>query len=169
MMKRSTEWAIVLVFILLVAYSGFVTYSWLDGEKEKKDMMSYAIAISDLPLRELDDMGSMLEYLIEHSTEEVLRERISEYRSHARTLYYSSSILYTSTQDEKYQIFGTAMKNLESFFISTGNRLDSREIIENNLDILKQMENILDTIDRINDLTASNAEELLELSGELEF
>jgi len=168
-MKRSTKWAIILVFILLVAYSGFVTYNWLDGEKEKKKMMSYAIAISDLPLRELDDMGSMLEYLIEHSTDEVLKERVSEYRFHARTLYYSSSILYTSTQDEMYQIFRTAMKNLESFFISTGNRLDSREIIENNLDILKQMESILNTIDRINSLTSSNAEELLELSGELKF
>ena len=168
-MKRSTKWTIILVFILLVTYSGFVTYNWLDGEKEKKKMMSYAIAISDLPLRELDDTGSMLEYLIEHSTEEVLKERVSEYRFHARTLYYSSSILYTSTQDEKYQIFRTAMKNLESFFISTGNRLDSREIIENNLDILKQMESILDTIDRINSLTSSNAEELLELSGELKF
>jgi len=168
-MKRSTKWTIILVFILLVTYSGFVTYNWLDGEKEKKKMMSYAIAISDLPLRELDDTGSMLEYLIEHSTEEVLKERVSEYRFHARTLYYSSSILYTSTQDEKYQIFRTAMKNLESFFISTGNRLDSREIIENNLDILKQVESILNTIDRINSLTPSNAEELLELSGELKF
>ena len=124
-MKRSTKWTIILVFILLVTYSGFVTYNWLDGEKEKKKkMMSYAIAISDLPLRELDDMGSMLEYLIEHSTDEVLKERISEYRFHAGTLYYSSSILYTSTQDEKYQIFRAAMINLESFFISTGNRLD---------------------------------------------
>ena len=169
MMKRSTKWVITLVFILLIAYSGFVTYSWLDGEKEKKDMMSYAIAISDLPLRELDDMGSMLEYLIEHSTDEVLRERISEYRSHARALYYSSSILYTSTQDEKYRVFKDAMKNLENFFISVNNRPDIRKFIENNLDTLKQMENILDTIDRINDLTIPNAEELLELSGELEF
>ena len=169
MMKRSTEWAITLVFILLIAYSGFVTYSWLDGEKEKKDMVSYAIAISDPPLRELDDMGSMLEYLMEHSTDEVLKERISGYRFHARTLYYSSAILYTSTQDEKYWIFKTAMKNLESFFISVSNKLNSKEIIENNLDILKQMENILDTIDRINNLTIPNAEELLELSGELEF
>jgi len=166
---KSTKWAIVLVFILLIAYSGFVTHSWLDGEKEKKDMMNYAIAISDVPLRELDEMGPMLEYLIEHSTEEVLKERISGYRFHARTLYYSSAILYTSTQDEKYWIFKTAMKNLESFFISANNKLDSREIIENNLDILKQMENILDTMDRINNLTALNAKELLELSKELEF
>jgi len=168
-MMKSTKWAIVLAFILLVAYSGFVTYNWLDGEKEKEDMMSYAIAISDLPLRELDDMGSMLEYLIEHSTEEVLRERISEYRFHARTLYYSSSILYTSTQDERYRVFKAAMKNLENFFISVNNKPDIREIIESNLDILKQMESILNTIDRIDNLTTPNAEELLELSGELEF
>lgn len=169
MMKRTTEWVIVLVFILLIAYSGFVTYSWLDGEKEKEDMMNYAVAISDLPLGELDDMGSMLEYLMEHSTDEVLKERISEYRFHARTLYYSSAILYTSTQDEKHRVFKDAMKNLENFFISVNNRPDIRKIIENNLDTLKQMENILDTIDRINDLTIPNAEELLELSKILEF
>ena len=89
-------------------------------------MMNYAIAISDVPLRELDEMGSMLEYLIEHSTDELLKERISKYRFHARTLYYSSTILYTSTQDEKYQIFGTAMKNLESFFVSISNKSNSK-------------------------------------------
>ena len=166
-MKRATKWAIVWIFILLIAYSGFVTYNWLEGEKEKKVVMSYAIAISDIPLRELSEMGSMLEYLIEHNTEDLLRERISRYRFHARTLHYSSSILYTLTQDEKYQIFKTTMRNLESFLISVKNKPNSKEIIENNLNVLKQMEYILNTLNRINNLTLINAEKLLELSQEL--
>ena len=84
----ATKWVIALLFILLIAYSGFVTYNWLEGEKEKKVMMSYAIAISDIPLRELSEMGSTLEYLREHNIEDFLKERISKYQFHARTLYY---------------------------------------------------------------------------------
>jgi len=166
-MKRATKWAIVWIFILLIAYSGFVTYNWLEGEKEKKVVMSYAIAISDTPVWEHGEMGFMLEYLIEHNTEDLLRERISRYRFHARTLHYSSSILYTLTQDEKYQIFKTTMRNLESFLISVKNKPNSKEIIENNLNVLKQMEYILNTLNRINNLTLINAEKLLELSQEL--
>ena len=115
-MKRATKWVIVSLFIFLIAYSGFVTYNWLGGEKERKVIASYAIAISDIPLRELREMGSMLEYLKEHNTEDLLKERISRYRFHARTLHYSSSMLYTLTRDEKYQIFRTTMRNLESLF-----------------------------------------------------
>jgi len=165
--KLATKWAITWTFILLVAYSGFVTYNWLEGEREKKVMMNYAIAISDTPLRELSEMGSMLEYLVEHNTEDLLKERISKYQFHARTLYYSSSILYTLTQDEKYQIFRITMRNLESFFISVNNKPNTKEIIENNLNVLKQMGYTLNTLNRVNNLTLYNAEKLLELSKEL--
>ena len=166
-MKRATKWAIICAFVILIVYSGFATYKWVEGKEEKEVTMNYAIAVSDIPLRELDEMGSTLEYLIEHNADELLRERISAYRFHARTLSYSSSILHTLTQDEKYQIFRTAMRNLESFFISANNKPNSREIIENNLNVLRQMGCILDTLNRINDLTLIKAEELLELSEEL--
>ena len=165
----ATKWVIALLFILLIAYSGFVTYNWLEGEKEKKVMMSYAIAISDIPLRELSEMGSTLEYLREHNAEDLLKERISKYQFHARTLYYSSSILYTLTQDEKYQIFRTTMRNSESFFISVNNKPNTKEIVENNLNVLKQMGYILSTLSRINNLTLMDAEKLLKLSEELKY
>jgi len=167
--KQATKWVIALIFILLIAYSGFVTYNWLGGEKERKVILSYAIAISDIPLRELSEMGSMLEYLKEHSTEDLLKERISKYQFHARTLYYSSSMLYTLTRDEKYQIFRTAMRNLESFYISVNNKPNAKEIIESNLNVLKQMGYILNAINRINNLTLTDAEKLLKLSEELEY
>ncbi|MCD6088920.1 hypothetical protein J7K07_04295 [Candidatus Bathyarchaeota archaeon] len=165
----ATKWVIALLFILLIAYSGFVTYNWLEGEKEKKVMMSYAIAISDIPLRELSEMESTLEYLREHNAEDLLKERISKYQFHARTLYYSSSILYTLTQDEKYQIFRTTMRNLESFLISVNNKPNTKEIIENNINVLKQMGRILNTINRIDNLTLMDAENLLKLSEELKY
>ena len=165
----ATKWVIALLFILLIVYSGFVTYNWLEGEKEKKVMMSYAIAISDIPLRELSEMEATLEYLREYNAEDLLKERISKYQFHARTLYYSSSILYTLTQDEKYQIFRTTMRNLESFLISVNNKPNTKEIIENNLNVLKQMGYILNTINRINNLTLMDAENLLKLSEELKY
>jgi len=168
-MKRATKWVIVSLFIFLIAYSGFVTYNWLGGEKERKVIASYAIAISDIPLRELREMGSMLEYLKEHNTEDLLKERISRYRFHARTLHYSSSMLYTLTRDEKYQIFRTTMRNLESFFISVNNKPNTKEIVENNLNVLKQMGHILNSINRINNLTLTDAEKLLKLSEELKY
>ena len=168
-MKRATRWVIASFLILLIVYSGFVTYSWLEGEKKKKVMMSYAIAISDIPLRELSEMGSMLEYLKEHNTEDLLKERISRYQFHARTLHYSSSMLYTLTRDKEYQIFRTTMRNLESFFISVNNKPNTKEIIENNLNVLKQMGHILNTINRIDNLTLIDAEKLLKLSEELKY
>jgi len=168
-MKRATKWVMALIFILLIAYSGFVTYNWLGGEKERKVIVSYAIAISDIPLRELSEMGSMLEYLIGHTTEDLLKERISKYQFHARTLRYSSSMLYTLTRDEKYQIFRTAIGNLESFLISVNNKPNTKEIIENNLNVLKQMGYILNAINRINNLTLADAEKLLKLSKELKY
>ena len=166
-MKRATKYVIASLFTLLMAYSGFVTYNWLGGERERKVILSYAIAISDIPLRELSEMGSMLEYLKEHSTEDLLKERISKYQFHARTLHYSSSMLYILTRDEKYQIFRTTMRNLESFFISVNNKPNTKEIIENNLNVLKQMGHMLNTINRIDNLTLIDAENLLKLSEEL--
>ena len=166
-MKRATKYVIASLFTLLMAYSGFVTYNWLGGERERKVILSYAIAISDIPLRELCEMGSMLEYLKEHNTEDLLKERISKYQFHARTLHYSSSMLYTLTRDEKYQIFRTTMRNLESFFISVNNKPNTKEIIENNLNVLKQMGHMLNTINRIDNLTLIDAENLLKLSEEL--
>lgn len=168
-MKRATKWVIALLFILLIAYSGFVTYDWLEGERERNVIVSYAIAVSDIPLRELGEMGSVLEYLREHDTEVLLKERISKYQFHARALYYSSSILYALTRDEKYRIFRTTMRNLESFFISVNNKPNTKEIIENNLNVLKQMGYILSALGRINNLTIMDAEKLLRFSEELEY
>ena len=168
-MKQATKYVIASLFTILIAYSGFVTYNWLGGENERKVIVSYAIAISDIPLRELSEMGSMLEYLIGHNTEDLLMERISKYQFHARTLHYSSSMLYTLTVDEKYRIFRTTMRNLESFFISVNNKPNTREIIENNLNVLKQMGHILNTINRIDNLTRIDAEKLLKLSEELKY
>ena len=61
------------------------------------------------------------------------------------------------------------MRNLESFFISVNNKPNTKEIVENNLNVLKQMEYILSTLSRINNLTLMDAEKLLKLSEELKY
>ena len=61
------------------------------------------------------------------------------------------------------------MRNLESFFISVNNKPNTKEIVENNLNVLKQMGHILNTINRINNLTLIDAENLLKLSEELKY
>jgi len=60
-MKRATKYVIASLFTLLIIYSGFVTYNWLEGARERKVIVSYAIAISDIPYVD-SEMGSMLEY-----------------------------------------------------------------------------------------------------------
>jgi len=131
-------------------------------------MLNSAIDLSDIPLWEMSAVGFGAEYLIESdATDELLREKILQYFFHARTLYYSSSILHTLTDDEKYSLFGTAMMNLKDFFIRVRDRPNRKEILTTNLDALKQMDNTLEEILRINDLTLADAEKLLQLSGNL--
>jgi len=159
-----------LIVLLLVAYSGYVTFEWR-VEKEKVDVIKdYITSLSDHPLWELADAGSMFEYLIEdNASNEILRGRCHQYSVNARTLVYSSLILYKATEDEKYWLFRTAMANLEDFFISVNNRPDPKTVLRENLDIIKSIGKELEKKKRITDLTKEEVEKILELSAELEY
>lgn len=162
------KWVIVVILIIFIVYSGFATYNWLEGERIENGTLNYAMHLSDIPLWELSDVGFVAEYLIKSdTTDELLVERISQYFFHARTLFYSSSMLHALTNDEKYWLFGTAMMNLQDFFIGVNNRPNRKEILTTNLDGLKQMDDILEEILAINNLTLADAEKLLQLSGNL--
>jgi len=162
------KWGIVLVLISLIIYAGFATYLWWDGEGKKNVIMSYASDLATIPLFELADAGLAFEYLMKHNdTDIILKERISIYSFHARTLSYSSNMLYTLTKDEKYRLFATAMKNIEDFFITAKNKPDSKKILNNNLTVLRQIGDILKKYRSINDLTYMDSEKLLELSNQL--
>jgi hypothetical protein len=162
------KWVIVAILILLVAYSGFATYNWLEGERIENRTLNSAIDLSDIPLWELSAMGFEAEYLIESdATDKLLRERITRYFFHAITLSHSSSILHTLTNDEKYWLFERAMYKLNSFFIGINNEPNMKEILTTNLAALKQMDDTLEEILRINNLTLADTEKLLELSGNL--
>ena len=168
MKKPITKRVIVVILILFIVYSGFATYNWLEGERIKNGMLNYAISLSDIPLWELSDVGFVAESLIKPDTaDELLRERITQYFIHARTLSYSSSILHALTNDEKYWLFGTAMSNLQAFFIEVSNRPNGNDILTTNLDALKQMDDILEEMPAINNPTLADTEKLLQLSGNL--
>jgi len=162
------KWVIVVTLIFFIAYSGFATYNWLEGERIENGTLNDIIHLSDIPLRELSDVGFVAESLIKPDTmDELLRERITQYFFHARTLSYSSSMLHTLTNDEKYRLFETAMSNLQDFFIGVNNGPNGKEILTTNLDTLKQMDDTLEGILRINNLTLADAEKILQLSGNL--
>jgi hypothetical protein len=168
MKKPITKWVIIAILILFIAYSGFATYNWLEGERIENRTLNDAIHLSDIPLWEMSAVGFVAEYLIESdATDELLREELIKYFFHARTLYYSSGMLRALTDDEKYSLFGTAMYDLQSFFVGVRDRPNKKEILTTNLDALKQMDDILEEILRINDLTPANAEKVLQLSGNL--
>ena len=168
MKKLITKRVIVVSLILFIVYSGFATYNWLDKERIASRMLNYATDLSDIPLWELSGVGFVAESLIiTDATDELLRDRITQYFFHARTLSYSSSMLHTLTNDEKYWLFGTAMHNLQGFFTEVKNKSNSKEILTTNLDALKQMGDILEEILRINNLTLADAEKFLHLSGNL--
>jgi hypothetical protein len=168
MKKPITKWVIIAILILLIAYSGFATYNWLEAERIEKRTLNDAIRISDIPLWELSAMGFASESLTEpDATDELLREELLQYFFHATTLYYSSSMLRVLTADEKYSLFGTAMMNLQDFFRMVRDRPNRKEILATNLDTLKQMDDMLEEIPRIDSLTLADAEKLLELSGNL--
>ena len=170
MKKPSTKWVIVVILILFVAYSGFATYNWLEGERIEDRTLNDAIYLSVAPLRELSAVGFDAEYLIESdATDELLREKILQYFFHAGTLFYSSSMLHALTNDEKYSLFGTAMRNLWYFFMGVGNDRpdDMKEVLTTNLDTLKQMDDMLEGVLRIDNLTLADAEKILQLSGNL--
>ena len=168
MKKPIRKWVIVAILILFIAYSGFATYNWLEGERIENLTLNAAIHISDIPLLELSTVGFVAESLIKSdATDELLREKIIQYVFHARTLSHSSSMLHALTNDEKYWLFETAMNNLLSFFVGVSNRPNKKEILTTNLDALKQMDDILEEILRINNLTLADAEKLLQFSGNL--
>jgi hypothetical protein len=170
MKKLITKWVLVAILILLIAYSGFATYNWLEGERVENRVLNDVIYLSDIPLWELSAVGLVAESLVEpDATDELLRERIYQYAFHARTLSYASRMLHALTNDEKYSLFGTAMRNLQMFFAGVGNDRpdDIKETLMTNLDVLKQMDDILEEILPINNLTLSDAEKLLELAGNL--
>jgi len=168
MKKPIRKWVIVVILIFFIVYSGFATYNWLEGERIENRTLNYAIYLSDIPLWELSDVGFVAEYLIKpDTTDELLVARISQYFFHTRTLSYSSSMLHALTNDEKYRLFETAMSNLQAFFIGVNNRPNGKEILTTNLDALKQMDDILEEILAINNLTLADAEKLLQLSGHL--
>ena len=162
------KWVIVVILIFFIAYSGFATYNWLEGERIENGTLNDIIHLSDIPLWELSDVGFVAESLIKPDTmDELLRERITQYFFHARTLSYSSSILDALTNDEKYWLFGSAMDNIQAFFIRVNSTPNGKEILTTNLDALTQMDDILEEILAINNLTLADAEKLLELSGNL--
>ena len=168
MKKPITKWVIVAILILLITYSGFATYNWLRGERIANGTLNDAIYLSDIPLAELGDVGLVAEYLMKPSTtDELVEERMSQYFFHARTLFHSSSMLQALTNDEKYWLFETAMSNLQAFFMGVNNSPNSKVILTTNLDAMKQMGDILEEILAINNVTLADAEELLELSGNL--
>ena len=162
------RWLIVVILIFFIAYSGFATYNWLEGERIENGTLNDIIHLSDIPLWELSDVGFVAESLIKPDTmDELLRERITQYFFHARTLSYSSSMLHALTNDEKYRLFETAMSNLQAFFIGVNNGPNGKEILTTNLDALKQTDDILEEILLIDSLTLTDAEKLLQLSGNL--
>jgi hypothetical protein len=170
MKKPITKWVIVAILILFIVYSGFATYNWLEGERIENRTLNNAIYLSDIPLCELSAVGFGTEYLINSdATDELLRGRITQYFFHARTLSYASRMLHALTSDEKYSLFGTAMRNLWYFFMGVGNDRpdDMKEVLTTNLDTLKQMDDILEGILQINNLTLADAEKLLQISGNL--
>jgi hypothetical protein len=168
MRKPITKQVIVVILILSIAYSGFATYNWLEGERIENRTLNDAIHLSDSPLWELSYVGLVAEYLIEpDTTDELVMETISKYFFHARTLSYSSSMLQALTNDEKYRLFETAMSNLQAFLIGANDRRNGKEILTTNLDALKQMDDIFEEIPAINNLTLADAEKLLDLSGNL--
>lgn len=118
---------------------------------------------------EIAETGSMLESLLELNTsDEVLKERIRQCSVNARTLVYSSLILYKATGDGKYRLLSTAMANLENFFISANNRADPKIVLRENLDIIKSIGRELEK-KRITDLTREEIERIFELSAGLEY
>jgi len=168
MKKPTGKWVIVAILISFIAYSGFATYNWLEGERIENRTLNDAIRCSDMPLWELSDVRFVAESLIEPDvTDELLRERINQYFSHARTLSYSSSMLQALTNDEKYRLFETAMNNLQAFFIGVNSGPDGKEILTTNLDVLKQMGDILEETLPIDNLTLADAEKLFEVSMNL--
>jgi hypothetical protein len=168
MKKPITKWVIVAILISFVAYSGFATYKWLEGERIENRTLNDAIHLSDIPLWELSDVGLVAESLIRpDTTDEFLEERMSQYFFHARTLSYSSSVLHALTNDERYQLFELAMSNLQAFLIGVNKRPNGKDILTTNLDAMQQMDDILEGISAINNLTLADAEKLLELSGNL--
>jgi len=168
MKKPITKQVIAVILILFIAYSGFATYNWLEGEKIRNYALSDVVYFADDSLVELTDMGSVAEYWIQPDTaDELVMGGALGYWRHARTLYYSSGMLRTLTNDERYRLFGMAMNNLQAFFTELNNRSDRKEILTTNLDVLKQMDDILEEILTINNLTLADAEKLLELSGNL--
>jgi hypothetical protein len=153
---------------LSIGYSGFATYNWLEGERIENRTLNYAIDLSDVPLRELSTVGSVAEYLIKaDTTDGLVRESALQYSFHERTLYYSAAMLRALTDDEKYWLFGTAMHNLQGFFVGVSNRPNRKEILTTNLDAMKQTDDILEEIPTIDNPTLADAERLLELSGNL--
>ena len=162
------KWVIVVILIFFIAYSGFATYNWLEGERIENGTLNDIIHLSDIPLWELSDVGFVAESLIKPDTmDELLRERITQYFFHARTLSYSSSMLHALTNDEKYRLFVSAMSNLQAFFIGVNNGPNGKEILTTNLDALKQTDDIFEEILLIDSLTLADAEKLLQLSGNL--
>jgi len=168
MKKPAMKWVIVTALILLVGYSSFATYNWLERQRLDNGILNSAIALSDLPLAELSSVGGAAEYSIEHDTAgELLSERITRYIFHVRTLSYSSGMLHALTGDEKYRTFETAMINLTSFFSEINNKPDIEEILAANLDTFRQIDDTFEETQRLDALTPADAEELFELSGNL--
>jgi len=59
------------------------------------------------------------------------------------------------------------MFNLNRFFTEINNRPNIKEILTTNLDTLKQMDDILEEILQIDDLTLADTWEILQLSHNL--
>ena len=114
---------------------------------------------------ELADAGSALEYL-NNASDEVLRERVRLYAVNVRTLEYSSLILYETTGEEKYQLFSTAMANIEDFFIGVGNKPEPGTTLRENLDIIKAIGEHLKKR-KITDLSEEDVVSILNLSTKL--
>jgi len=168
MKKLITKWVIVAILILLIAYSGFATYNWLEEERIRSYTVNDVVYLSDMSLVDLGDVGLGAEYLTKpDTTDELVRESTLRYFWHARTLYYSSGMLRVLTNDDKYRLFQIAMSNLQAFFIEAYNGPNRKEILTTNLATLKQMDDTLGEILRINNLTLADAEKLLALSGNL--
>jgi hypothetical protein len=161
---ETTRIVLMLTAFLLIAY-GYVTFEWVAEKEQIRAIKDCAIGLSDHPLMELADAGYTLEYL-NNASDEVIRERVRLYAINARTLEYSSLILYETTGEERYQLFSTAMANLEDFFISVGNKPELRATLRENLNIINAIGEHLKKR-RITDLSEEDVVSILNLSTKL--
>ena len=74
------KWITALVLGFFIIYPSLATFEWYSEKEKVESVASYTVSLTDVPLWELANMGSVIEYLLENNTSsDVLRERIYQY------------------------------------------------------------------------------------------